>query len=207
MNKQKIVIYGVIILAGLSLAWWINGNKGSVSKPSASNTLNVQRTDTRMSSSPPSNPGQARPGEILIGLLGVIVPDDWQAEPESNTMRIAQFRLPVIDGTDVELAVTFNIGGGVQANVDRWYRQFQDPVGRDTTYVSNNLQITLVDIRGTFLGMRVEFELGNYQMLAAIVKAPDGPYFFKMTGPKESVSSLSLSFASFIDTIRYVGNQ
>ena len=207
MNKQKIVIYGVIILAGLSLAWWINGNKGSVSKPSASNTLNVQRTETRMSSSPPSNPGQARPGEILIGQLGVIVPDDWQAEPESNTMRIAQFRLPVIDGTDVELAVTFNIGGGVQANVDRWYRQFQDPVGRDTTYVSNNLQITLVDIRGTFLGMRVEFELGNYQMLAAIVKAPDGPYFFKMTGPKESVSSLSLSFASFIDTIRYVGNQ
>ncbi len=207
MNKQKIVIYGVIILAGLSLAWWINGNKGSVSKPSASNTLNVQRTETRMSSSPPSNPGQARPGEILIGQLGVIVPDDWQAEPESNTMRIAQFRLPVIDGTDVELAVTFNIGGGVQANVDRWYRQFQDAVGRDTTYVSNNLQITLVDIRGTFLGMRVEFELGNYQMLAAIVKAPDGPYFFKMTGPKESVSSLSLSFASFIDTIRYVGNQ
>ena len=207
MNKQKIVIYGVIILAGLSLAWWINGNKGSVSKPSASNTLNVQRTDTRMSSSPPSNPGQARPGEILIGQLGVIVPDDWQAEPQSNTMRIAQFRLPAIDGTDVELAVTFNIGGGVKANVDRWYHQFQDPVGRDTTYVSDNLQITLVDIRGTFLGMRVEFELGNYQMLAAIVEAPDGPYFFKMTGPKESVSSLSHSFASFIGTIRYVGNQ
>ncbi len=122
-------------------------------------------------------------------------------------MRIAQFRIPSGNGDDLELAVTSGIGGGVRANVDRWYGQFQSPVGRDTTYVINNLRITIVDISGRFLGMQAEIGQEDHQMLAAIVEALDGVYFFKMTGPQETVSTLSNSFASFVGTIRYVGLQ
>ena len=135
MKNQKFVIYGVIILAGLSLAWWINGNKGSVTY---------------------SQPDQARNGEVLIGQLGVIAPTEWQAEPPSSSMRIAQFRIPTAGDDQIELAVTSGIRGGVQANVNRWYGQFQNPNGRDTTFVNNNMQISLVDIRGTFLGMEAK---------------------------------------------------
>ena len=207
MKNLKFVIYGVISLAGLILAWWVSGNKGSDIGISSSRPATMQRTETRMSSPPPSEPVQPRSDEVLIGQLGVIIPENWQAEPPSSSMRIAQFRIPTAGDDQIELAVTSGIRGGVQANVNRWYGQFQNPNGRDTTFVNNNMQISLVDIRGTFLGMEAEIGSENYQMLAAIVEAPDGHYFFKLTGPQETVSSLSNSFASFIGTIRYVGNQ
>jgi len=207
MKNQKIVIYGVIILAGLVLALWINNNKGSDVRQNTGGSSTAQRTETRIPPPPPSEPVQPRTDEVLIGQLGAIIPDGWQSEPPSSSMRVAQFRILSDDRADLELAVTSGIGGGVRANVDRWYGQFQNPVGRDTTFVSNDLQITIVDISGRFLGMQGEIGQEDHQMLAAIVEAPDGVYFFKMTGPQETVSTLNNSFASFVGTIRYVGLQ
>lgn len=207
MQKQKNLIYGVIVLAGLALAWWINGNKGSPVPQQKEDSFTAQRTETRMPSQRTANPVQPRSGEVIIGQLGATVPEDWQEEPPASSMRIAQYRLFAANGTDAVLAITSGIGGSVQANINRWYGQFEDPFGKDTTFNNNDLSITFVDIRGRFLGMQAERGQDNYQMLAAIVEAPDGAYFFKLTGPQETVSSLSNSFASFVRTIRYVGHQ
>ena len=42
----------------------------------------------------------------------------------------------------------------------------------------------------------------NYRMLAAIVESTKGSYFFKLTGPQETVEAWKGSFEGFVDGIK-----
>ena len=89
-------------------------------------------------------------------------PAGWVSKTPSSTMRIAEFTLPRVAGDpeDAELAVFFfgaSGGGGVQANVDRWIGQMDQPdgkaskdVAKTSTMTSHGLAITLVDVTGTY---------------------------------------------------------
>lgn len=146
------------------------------------------------------------------------VPDGWQREPVRTTLRVDQCRLPRTQGDveDAELAVFGpNVGGTVQANVDRWRGQFSTPDGQpipDQAFLcqsleANDLRITLVDIVGRYqpdammpgaAGPPKE----NYRMLAAVVETPDGPWYLKVVGPTATVSRHRPAFLRLLHSLR-----
>lgn len=101
----------------------------------------------------------------------------------------------------------------MQANIDRWIGQFGQPDGSDSrakarlwSEEAGGMKVSLVDVSGTYsvgpmAGGSGE-PLEGYRMMGAIVEAARGPFFFKLTGPEETVARWEDSFASYIDGAR-----
>ena len=127
-----------------------------------------------------------------LGGLTVTVPDGWVSEPPANSMRKAQYRLPGENG-DAELVVTYfglQGAGGVEANIARWRGQFNGSDGGSVkTRSVSGMNVTVLDQR----------------MLAAIVENAKGAFYFKLVGPKATVTRWEASFDQFIDSIESSG--
>ena len=138
-------------------------------------------------------------------------PDGWLVQKPSSSMRVAQYGLPGAAG-EATLGVFYfgpGQGGGLEANVDRWYGQFAQPDGRDTRETAKrwnekvgDIDVTMVDISGTFNGgMGNEDPEENYRMLGAIASHRTGAVFFKLIGPDETLAKWQQSFDQFLQTL------
>jgi len=132
-------------------------------------------------------------------------------------MRVAQFALPRADGDpeDAELVVYYfgGSGGSVDANVERWVGQMQQPDGkpvstvkRDTAHV-NGLTVTLIDVSGTYVaetapGANSRHNNAAYRLRAGVIETPSGPYYVKLTGPQQTVAKWDRAFNDFIASMR-----
>ena len=131
-------------------------------------------------------------------------------------MRKASYEVPRVagDAEDGELAVFYfgpGQGGGIDANVDRWVKQFSgispDSVKR-ADREANGLREHTVEIQsGTFnSGMPgMGGSAGpkkDYALEGAIVEAPSGAYFFKMTGPAHTIAAARKAFLQLLDSVR-----
>ena len=117
------------------------------------------------------------------------------------------------DAEDAELGVFYfgpGQGGGIEANVDRWVKQFTDikpdQVKREDR-TANGLLTHIVQVEsGTFnanvMSKGPEKLKTNYALLGAIVEAPSGAYFFKLTGPKATVAKAKKSFYTLLDSVK-----
>lgn len=168
-------------------------------------------------------PALAAPADTKnLGSFTIKVPAGWKSETPSSSMRKAHFILPKAEGdkADAELIVFYfgqAGGGGVQANLERWYGQFKQPDGKDSKEVAktskkkspDGIEITVVDVTGTYVAPK---QIGNpaagtynekdYRMLAAIVPAPDGDHFFKLVGPAKTIAKWSKDFDAMIASIK-----
>lgn len=147
------------------------------------------------------------------------VPAGWVSSPPSSSMRVAQFTLPRAPGdpADASLVVYYFQGGGgsVQANIDRWVQQMEEPSGKPardqaktSELSSHGLTITLLDVSGTYTaemspGSTEHHDNQNYRLRAAVVETPSGPYFVKLTGPAKTVAQWDASFMTFIKSLRF----
>ena len=153
------------------------------------------------------------------GEISYSAPEAWISETPNSSMRKAQFKLHGQgESGDAEMAV-FNFpgtGGSVDANLERWYGQFRQPDGSSTSEHAekeeikvNEINVTIVYTTGTFLQSTSPMMTGpveekpNFAMLAAIVDLPNGYWFFKVTGPRETIDFWRKSFASFVKTFKY----
>lgn len=169
-----------------------------------------------------SQPDSSGPSqESAAGTAGSVVyeiPAGWQEEKPRSAMRQAQYRLARAEGDieDGELAV-FHFpgeGGSIRANVDRWVGQFSDENGQPLTEPElleektvNGTRVTIVGASGTYSAsmggpMSPRTEKPGFRMLAAIIETPDGPWFFKLTGPQATISKWEASFQEFTDSLR-----
>lgn len=148
-----------------------------------------------------------------LGGVMVTVPDGWVTEAPANAMRKAQYKLPG-DAGDAELVVTyFGAGGagGVDANIERWKGQFAESDGGTTNKITvSNMPVTIVDIRGSFVGMQrpmggASEPKSGQRMLAAIVESPAGAYYFKLVGPEATVTQWEKSFDQFVKAMKPSG--
>lgn len=137
------------------------------------------------------------------------VPSAWHTAPNTSTMRIATYTVPHTgsDTVDAEVSVT-RAGGDIASNVDRWVGQFQgagEP--KQSTRTVKSLAVTSVEIEGTYTnGMDPGAKpRTGWALLAAIVKTPGQPYFFKMTGPAATVHAAATAFNGMIDGIKPSG--
>jgi hypothetical protein len=162
---------------------------------------------------PIAQPAAGMPGAAKPSGLTWTDPPEWKREHRASKMRLATYAVPKADGDpeDAELAVFYfgpGAAGGIEANVDRWITQFQgatkDNVQRDQRNVGG-LNAHIVSIPdGTYGGgmMGGGTPHAHYAMLAAIVEAPTGAHFFKMTGPAKTVEAARPTFMKLLDGVK-----
>ena len=141
-------------------------------------------------------------------------PSGWTETPPTAAAmqwgRIAQFdtgaRSP--NGAGVVCTVSSAIGGGLQANVDRWADQFRQADGsavkpKLAETARDGLTVTRVELSGVFVDPMQKLESADGMLLGAIVETADGESIYvKLGGPRELVAAQAASFDAFLASIR-----
>jgi hypothetical protein len=150
----------------------------------------------------------------LGGAAGVTwtAPAPWK-EQAPRPMRAATYTVPAApgDAEPGECGVYYfgkGQGGDAEANITRWVGQFEGgpkPV-RSTKSVSG-MTIQIVEISGTYLApsgpmMQSQGKKTGYSLLGAIVPAPEGSIFFKLTGPAKTVAAARADFDALLASIK-----
>jgi hypothetical protein len=130
-------------------------------------------------------------------------------------MRVAEYAVPRAggDATDAECTViTFgpNQGGSVSDNIDRWVRQFNPLSGAPTklTQRAGALTVTRVEVAGSYHPMSMPGAapapgtLQGARLIGAIVEAPSGLWFFKLTGADSTVRSAAPEFDALLNSLQ-----
>jgi hypothetical protein len=153
------------------------------------------------------------PAEGTLSGAGIAfdLPASWEPQPPANTMRVGQAAIPGPGGAG-ELAVFFfgpGGGGGTEANLQRWVSQMEPAPGAEPerqTWQSGPLTIHLLALEGTVLpssmGMGPSDPVPDSMLLAAVVEGPGGPWFFKATGPRETLRAEMPAFEGMLRGIR-----
>ncbi|TVP84025.1 MAG: hypothetical protein EA347_11535 [Thioalkalivibrio sp.] len=155
--------------------------------------------------------------DAVAGLLWT-VPPGWEMQPQ-RPMRAATYDTPPAEGDSEpgEVAVFYfgpQEGGTVDANVNRWFNQFDQEDGRPTSEVAeretievNGMPVTLVRASGTYnaaagpMAPRADLR-PDYRLIGAIVEGPEGAVFFKFTGPDRTVVEQEANFALMVGSIQ-----
>ena len=189
--------------------------KGSASNtaPSASTGEASPSTGTPKHGEPPQAVAarslvKLADGRAVLGPFAMRVPASWKERPSESNMRVAEFQLPGPAGAQAEVIVYYFGEGGagsVDANVDRWVSQFQQPDGkpsRDVTKIEKasfaGQEATLVSLAGRYVtappGGGEAIDKPDQALLAAIVPSPRGPYYFRLIGDQVAVAEQAPGF-------------
>lgn len=156
---------------------------------------------------------------LTLAGLTFTPPADWKPVATTSPMRVAQFALPRASGDarDAELVVYYfgGTGGSVEANIERWVGQMQQPDGRPSSAVTkrqsrtvNGMKVTLVDVPGTYVaevtpGSPQRHNSANFHLRAAVIETSNGPYFIKLTGPAKTVAASDKQFEAFLGSVKF----
>lgn len=166
---------------------------------------------------PPSHPIPLTPKGSGADTHGIMwtPPGGWAVDKPASTMRRAQYRLPGPGGEGECVVFYFGPGqgGDARSNADRWASQFKQPDGRPPSAVVTTrkfsvggLSVLWVETSGTYVsgmpGGPPGTDRPGYMLLGAIVEGPDANWFFKATGPRETLAAQRGAFEGMIRSIR-----
>lgn len=150
------------------------------------------------------------PAGFKAGAFTFSRPSTWQWVPATSPMRKAELKVPGKDPAQAAEVIFFHFGagqgGGVQANVERWYGQFAE--GRDKINARSEdkkltgLEITYVFAEGTYLSgppMGAKVPMKDYALVGAIIEDSAGSVFIKMTGPKDLTKTAEADFRKMVE--------
>ncbi|MDQ2946433.1 MAG: hypothetical protein M3Y27_10905 [Acidobacteriota bacterium] len=145
-------------------------------------------------------------------------PASWKSLA-SRPMRAATYAVPAAPGDkeDGECAVYYfgpGQGGSVEANLERWTKQFEQTDGKPTSHPAqvkkrtiHGIAVTTVDVSGAYSGMGGPMAASKsvkpgYRLLGAIAEAPEGAVFFKFTGPAKTVTANQANFEALVGSLK-----
>jgi len=159
-----------------------------------------------------SRGGQAPPATDAAAQIDFALPAGWQSEPPASSMRLAQASIPGPGGPGQLAVFYFGPGGGgdVEANIQRWVGQMEPEPGtqpeRQIFETKNGFRITCVDVSGTLLpstmGTGPTTPQPNSRLLGAVAEGPGGPWFFKVTGPKDTLAAERDHFLEMLHSVQ-----
>lgn len=140
------------------------------------------------------------------------LPFQWETPPgwqilAPQPMRDLNFAVGDPPSTECFLSVLSASGGGVAANVNRWRQQMglapdsAEAIDALPPIEVLGLRGTLVELEGTYSGMRGDQNAENSKMLAAFIPAGGQTVTIKMIGPAEQVNAERESFLSFVSSL------
>ena len=153
---------------------------------------------------------------LVAAGLAYDAPADWAAKPSSSSMRAAVWELAGGDAPAEVVIFYFGEGGGggAEANLDRWLGQFEQPDGsatRDKAKITertvNGLELTIADIRGTFVapvrpGAPQRNNSAGHRMIAAVVEGGTGPWYIRVLGSEATMAKWETSVEDFLSSLR-----
>jgi hypothetical protein len=154
---------------------------------------------------------------VAEGKLEFKAPAAWTKKTPKVRIIEVEYEAPAAKGDELPGRFTvMGAGGTVEANVDRWIGQFDQPDGGDTKNKAkieklkvSGQDVHWVDLSGTYKDSPGPFAGGkpvlreNYRMLAAIVQTKkDGNYFLKLYGPKATIAENEKAFRELVDSMQ-----
>jgi hypothetical protein len=146
-----------------------------------------------------------------VGEFTFTRPAKWEWVESTSKMRKAQLRV-TDEATKASANVAFYYfgtggAGGVQANVDRWLKQFAEPSDQINSKVEHptvgKTKLTYVQAEGTYnSGMPggPTTPMPDYALIGAILESDQGNVFVRMTGPKAFVESSVAEFKKMVES-------
>lgn len=167
----------------------------------------------------PGQPGAMPPPPESRGALVCDAPPEWKRTAPASAMRLSQFIVPRAKGDteDGELAVFYfgNSGaGGIDETFERWASAFDDVArskATQTTRKAAGMDARFFEVVGTFdasktmapmMGADAGGPPKEMALLGAILAAPDGPYYFKLSGPKATIAAARPAFDKMLDACK-----
>lgn len=129
------------------------------------------------------------------------VPRTWKSGP-TRPMRTATYFLPAVSGDPdaAECAVFFfqpGLGGSVEATLDHWVKAFERPVPTAPSQSTRDgLTVTTFEVEGT---LKSDVPQKDFKLLGAIVQGPKGSFYFRLIGPRRTVSDAKRDFTRMIE--------
>jgi hypothetical protein len=176
-----------------------------------------------------SEPEGSAPPATMPGLAPVVwdTPGSWTTVNAPNAPRSdarkASYNVPKAgnDKEEAEVLVTFNGTGdkGDPAKTYKeWFDQFDGNLGptakREEFVNGHGLKVEMVEVAGTYkvalappVGPQkkaaVQMVKNDFRLVGAVVKTPDrGNWFFKLTGPNETVQSARSALRTLLESAR-----
>jgi len=143
-------------------------------------------------------------------------PAGWERIKSSSSMRAAELKVKNPTAGKDPLEVVFfyfgpGNGGGTDANVDRWLKQFNEPKDQlkpkieTSTAGQKSYKVTYVQAEGTYLSgppLGEKTPKAGYMLQGAILEHPQGFVFVKLTGPADLAKAASKDFKSMVGGVR-----
>jgi hypothetical protein len=160
----------------------------------------------------------AHPPSQVGASLSWDVPTHWKKVAPASPMRLAQYQVPHSAGDDIdaELAVFYfgpSGAGSHDETMMRWVSTF-DPESAARAVRSSRtigaMDVKFVEVSGTYDAAKAMVNApasdasarSDSSLLGAIVQAVDGPYYFKLIGPRKTVSGARTDFEKLIASCR-----
>ncbi len=155
---------------------------------------------------------------IQVAGLSFAPPADWPRGAD-RPMRVATLHPPAATGAadEAECGVFYfgkGEGGAIRANLDRWLGQLRTAEGqpkarfdREEELVVDGVRIHEADVSGTFLWTPGPISpeatpKPDWRLLGAVIEAPEGLVFVKLTGPAATVAKAQAGFEGMLRSIR-----
>jgi len=141
-------------------------------------------------------------------------PATWKEETPSSNMRMAQFKIPKVEGDkdDAELAVFVFPGGSgtVKQNLERQLAKFAEEGRKEKVdkLMVGALEAAYQDVTGTYkkkpFPMSDKFTpVEGYRQLYVVFEAKDGKqYYLTLLGPAKTVEAQKKGFEEFLKSFK-----
>jgi len=150
------------------------------------------------------------PSTFKVGEFTFTRPAGWEWVESASPMRKAELKVADAATKAKAEVVFYHFGagsaGGTQANVERWFRQFEEPRdrinARSEDVAIGKHKVTYVSAEGTYKsGMPggPQTPMANYALMGAIIESDEGSVFVKMTGPKQLTGSATADFKKMVE--------
>jgi hypothetical protein len=172
-----------------------------------------------------SGPGQGQEAGkgVIVSIDGLQSrpPGEWIEEKPTINLRYKQFRLPAVgnDKENGEMVIFFfgsGQGGSAEENMKRWKGFFAPPEGKKIDDVAkieklkiSGVDATYLDVHGTYLARFPPNDpkakvtrKPNYRMLGVVFESKEGPYFFRLLGPADTVAHYKKGFDDWLKAFK-----
>jgi len=201
VSLRVVVAIAVVAVAGLAYFAW---NRSAERAPQATIESDGGNAGDGAGSMPTLEAPQDDPG------IAWDTPRGWQTSGPQG-VRLATYTVPAQGGGESPRCAVYFFGpgqgGGVDANLQRWIGEFENPGQHDlSTLQADGISISRVQVRGTYLAHAMDAagsggKRPDWGLLGAIAEGPSGNLFFKLTGPAAAVDAAARDFDAMLASI------
>ncbi len=212
LSRDHLFVRGFVMSALLALSLFLLASCSSSSDEGSTEESTGQSSGSNQMEAVHS---MGTHGNHAIAGISWSIPDGWVTAGE-RPMRVETYFIDTVD-TKAECAVYYfgpEQGGAVSANINRWINQMEMADGSSAedaamrgTIESDCCEISTVEVAGTYnfsAGpmMKTQEQRPDYLLLGAVVNAPEGSVFFKLTGPKAESQRFKMQFEQMLKSIK-----